>query len=116
MRPISPKLIKEILNDPFYGKCCITGSYSVSFEHCWTYGGKQINEKWAIVPLRRDLNTSHPPKEVKERCRLISLNRATEEDLAKYPKKNWAQELKYLKSLYENKTNERKQVLARKKI
>ena len=93
---------KEIAEDEFMKKCCITGDYQVSWEHCWLYAGKQINEKWAIVPLRRDLNTSHPPKEVKERCQLISINRATKKDLAKYPKKNWEQIHKYLKSKYEN--------------
>jgi hypothetical protein len=100
MRRMSEKLKKEILADPFYEKCCITGSYGVSWEHCWLYAGKQINEKWAIVPLRGDLNTSHPPKEVKEKCQLISLSRATKEDLAKYPKKNWEQIKKHLTSKY----------------
>ena len=101
MRPIPPKLRKEIAEDPFMDKCCITGSSNVSWEHCWLYGPSQINEKWAIVPLDRELNTSHPPKEVKEKCRLISLRRATKEDLAKYPKKNWMQIYKYLSEKYD---------------
>jgi len=111
MRPIPVKLRDEIANDPFYKRCCITGSFDVSWEHCWTYGKNgQINEKWAIVPLRRDLNTSHPPIDVKEKCRLISLLRATPEDLAKYPKKDWEQLLKYLSNKYheiwqKNKSN-----------
>jgi hypothetical protein len=118
MRAIPEKLKKEIEEDPFYEQCCITGSYGVSLEHCWIYAGKQINEKWAIVPLRRDLNTSHPPKEVKEKCRLVSLERATKNDLAKYPKKDWEQEYKYLIKRYEDwyKTSFGKQGLARKKI
>ena len=81
MRKIPEKLRNEIANDPFMKKCCITGSRDVSWEHCWIYAGKQINEKWAIVPLRRDLNTSHPPKDIKEKCQLISLQRATKNDL-----------------------------------
>ncbi len=102
MRKIPEKLRKEIAEDPFMALCCITGSGSVSWEHCWVYAGKQINEAWAIVPLRRDLNNSHPPKDIKERCQLISLERATKEDLAKYPKKNWDQIYKFLSKKYEN--------------
>jgi len=106
MRKINEKLRKEISNDPFMKKCCITGSEAVSWEHCWCYGKGQINERWAIVPLRRDLNTSHPPKDVKELCRLISLERATKEDLAKYPKKNWEQIKNYLKNKYDKAKRE----------
>ena len=95
----------KIASDPFMGKCCITESINVSWEHCWNYAGRQINEAWAIVPLRRDLNTSHPPKDIKEMCQLISLNRATKEDLAKYPKKNWEQIKKYLTQKYEKAKN-----------
>ena len=97
MRVIPRKIRDKIEQDDFFRYCVITGSEGVSIEHCWIYAGRQINELWALVPLRRDLNTSHPPVEVKERCRLISLNRATKEDLAKYPKKNWDIIHKYLK-------------------
>ena len=65
---------------------------NVSFQHCWIYAGKQINEIWAIVPLVSRLNTSHPPKEVEDYCRWISLMRATQSDLDKYPRKDWSQE------------------------
>ena len=104
MKPIPPKLKVKLEADDFMQKCCITGSWGVSWEHCWTYAGKQINERWAIVPLRRDLNTSHPPKDIKDKCRLISLERAKElgvwEELKiKYPRHDWEQKLKYLKSL-----------------
>jgi len=103
MRKIPKKMLKEILEDPFYRKCCITGSKNVSLEHSIIYAGRQVNEIWAIVPLRRDLNTSHPPTEVKEKCTLIALSRATEEDFDKYPraKERWKQKLKYLKQKYE---------------
>lgn len=108
MKPIPLKLREEIAKDPFMQQCCITESEDVSWEHCWCYGKGQINEAWAIVPLRRDLNTSHPPKDVKDRCRLISLQRAIEllpkglETLKqKYPKKNWEQEFKFLSSKFQ---------------
>lgn len=98
MRPIPPSQRKQIGEQEFFRRCCITGSYAVSIEHSWIYAGKQINELWAFTPLRRDLNTSHPPVEVKQRCQLISLRRATKSELMKYPKKDWEQERRFLES------------------
>lgn len=101
MRPIPQKIRDHIDGSKFFKQCVITGSRAVSIEHCWSYGkGGQINEIWALIPLRRDLNTSHPPKDVKDRCRLISLYIATDEELKKYPKKDWAQIKKYLTGIY----------------
>lgn len=101
MRKLSYRVRKGINIDLFYSICCVTGDQrDVSMQHCWCYGKSQIDELWAIVPLRRDLNTSHPPMEVKEKCQIISLIRATSEDLAKYPKKDWAQIKKYLFGKY----------------
>ena len=92
MRPISPKLREQLSNDPFMERCVWTGEKNnVSWEHCWTYAGKQINERWAIVPLRRDLNVYKMTPEIKNYCRWVSLNRATDEELKKYPKKDWKQ-------------------------
>ena len=100
MRPIPLNMRNEISQNSFFSKCVITGSLNVSIEHSWIYAGKQINEIWSFNPLRRDLNTSHPPKEVKEKCQLISLYRATPEELAKYPKKDWGQEKRFLTDKY----------------
>jgi len=104
MRPIPPKLKKQIAADPFMRKCVWTGSENVSWEHCWTYARKQINEAWAIVPLRGDLNTNDMKSEIKEYARYISLLRATPEDLAKYPRMNWKQEFEYLHSKFKDFT------------
>ena len=107
--PIPLKMRKEMSEDPFYKKCVYTGTIQkfgdkrVSWEHCWVYAGKQIQEKWAIVPLRLDLNVNMT-QEVKDYCRYISLQRATDEDLAKYPRHNWKQLRKYLNSKYEKTT------------
>lgn len=89
MRAISQKIRKQIASDDFFKHCCITFSDNPTMEHCWIYSGKQINEFWAIVPLCATFNTSHPPVDIKEKCRIISLLRATPEDFAKYPKFNW---------------------------
>ena len=94
---------EEIADDPFMKRCVWSGDMiNVSWEHCWIYAGRQINEKWAIIPLRLDLNVNME-RLVKDWCQFVSLNRATEEDLKKYPRKDWKQIKKYLFKKYENK-------------
>ena len=101
MRPIPPQLRAEIAKDPFMQKCCYTGeTKDITWEHCWIYSGRQINEKWAIVPLVKRYNTNAMPIKIKNWCRWVSLMRASKEDLAKYPKKNWLQEKRYLDNLF----------------
>jgi len=103
MRLIPPKIRKQIADDPFMKKCIWTGeTKDITWEHCWIYGGKQIIDAWATVPLVRRLNTNAMPQEVKEYCRWVTLMRATAKDLAKYPKKNWEQEKKYLTYKFTN--------------
>lgn len=76
----------------------------LTLEHAFIYAGKQINEDWAIIwlcafhhavdefqdggNLEKDLN------------QFLALSRATPEDLAKYPRKDWAQLRRYLTVKY----------------
>lgn len=69
-------------------------------EHAWIYAGKQIQEVWAVIDLcwHHHLGTGLN----KNKNQLISLRKATEEDLAKYPKKDWNFErrrLEYIEKL-----------------
>ena len=89
---IPNKLLKEILADPYYKKCARHKDGNcggrITFEHCLIFGGKQIQELWAIIPLceyhhnvlsyqdKGDLN--------KEKNVWLALNRATDEQLEKY--------------------------------
>ena len=78
-------------DDPYYKKCARTDddcSGRITWEHAFIYAGKQINERWAIIPLC----VYHHLWEGmdKRKNEAIALARATEEDLAKYPRKNWA--------------------------
>lgn len=97
MRPI-PQNQKDIINtDPYFRVCARKNhecSGRITIEHAWIYAGRQINEMWAFVPLC----TYHHLYEGldKEENQRISLRRATDEDLAKYPKKDWQQLRKYL--------------------
>jgi len=101
MRPIPPALRTKIASDPFMRKCIrdseATCEGRITWEHTFTYSGKQINERWAIVPLCehhhfRDLNKNYG--------RYIALLRATESDLNKYGKANFRQQLEHFKKQF----------------
>jgi hypothetical protein len=96
------KLRKELSKDSYYSKCVRykDGNCNgrVTWEHCWEYSGKQIQEKWAIIPLcwfhhlGIGLN--------KKINRWFSINRMTEEDMKKYPRINWIREKIILNGLF----------------
>lgn len=91
MTKIPLKIKKQILLDPFYTVCARAGRHGhecsgrITWEHAVIYGGKQVQEVWAIIPLCEkghsvdhwqdggDLN-----KEINE---WIALNRATDLEL-----------------------------------
>lgn len=99
MRKIPPKLRKEIEESGINKFCALCGSKNnVEWHHVWIYAGKQINEKWAIVGACKE-HHDRVNKElaIREFFEVISLIRATDKDLEKYPRKNWNQAKKYLK-------------------
>lgn len=101
MRPIPANIRKKIAADPFMSRCVWTGeTQDISWEHPWIYAGHQIIDPWATVPLARRLNTSSMPTEIKNYCRWISLCRASTEDLAKYPKRDWIFEKRRLTKMF----------------
>jgi len=89
MRPIPPKLKEEMATDPFYEKCCIGGDCAgrIEWHHALIYAGRQINEKWAILPAchKHHAEVSKYDREFKR----IAVSRATDEELLKYPKAKW---------------------------
>ena len=102
MNCIPPKLRKQLSEDPEYQKCLRAGSDCqgrITWEHANYSQGRQIQERWSIIPLcvyhhlGKGLN--------KEYNQFLSLRRATEEDLAKYPRSDFKQKLKYLTTKYE---------------
>ena len=104
MTPMPIKLRALLQKDPFMNDGCIranTGECKgrVTWEHCWKYAGRRINERWSLVPL---CVFHHFESLEKGYGQYISLLRATKEELAKYPRENWAQLLKYLASKYES--------------
>ena len=88
MNNIPKSLRDDIAADPFYQRCCITGALAkdtkVEWHHNLIYAGKQVQEKWCILPLRADVHENIV--RYKERCDWIMLNRATDDDLRRYSK------------------------------
>lgn len=101
MRPIPETLKREMERDQYYKACAREGNDCkgrITWEHAFIYHGRQINEKWAIIPL---CEWHHLGGGLDKRMNeWIALKRATNTDLAKYPYENWVRKLKFLDKKY----------------
>lgn len=99
MRKIPIKIRNAIAESKKNVRCAICGDKNnVEWHHVWIYAGRQINEHWAIVgACKNHHDRVNVEIEIKEQFERISLLQATDEDLAKYPKKDWSQIKRYLK-------------------
>ena len=110
MRPIPEKLKKELNSDPFYKKCVRRETMEcggkITFEHALIYAGKQINEKFAILPVcerHHGVNRYQDRGDLDKRYHeWVALNRMTPQDEAKYPKVNWQLMRERLNKIYGN--------------
>ena len=104
MRPISPKLKKQI---DF--KCSILGGRFEQLHHTFIYSGRQIDELWAFAPLTVEQHKAVDDDEkLKCKVKFILLDNAKKAGLfpeikAKYPRNNWDQEYNYLKYVSSSK-------------
>lgn len=87
--------------DPYYSRCARQGADChgrITWEHAMYFSGRKIQDRWAIIPLcwyhhlGSGLN-----KRINE---FLALRRASEADLAKYPKSNFKQMRTYLEKQY----------------
>lgn len=87
MQPIPKKLREELANDNWYMRCCMTGHNmdygKIDWHHNFIYT-KQVNEKWCILLLLRQVHDKEKDRDIKQRLDWIMLNRATDEELKKY--------------------------------
>jgi len=102
---LTPEMRELVNTDPFFERSCLSGKTgNIVIHHAIIYAGKQINEKWAIVPLlwsEHDAQSNNPKaahrcQETRDRIELICLDRATDEELAKYPNRDWKKRKKLL--------------------
>lgn len=117
MTPIPKQLKKEMQEDTFYTKCCLKDTFCdgrITWEHTMTYAGKQIQEKWAIIPIceyHHAVNKYQDGGNLnKEKNRWVAFNRATEEELSKFEKAspNFINQRNYLNSIYGTFTDNHK--------
>lgn len=75
-------------SDLYYKKCCITGSTSekIEWHHNLIFGGRQVNEKFCILPLAKSIHDNIV--KYKEICDWIMWSRATDDEIRKYSKAN----------------------------
>tara|TARA_R110000868_G_scaffold160448_8_gene390088 strand:+ start:339 stop:674 length:336 start_codon:yes stop_codon:yes gene_type:complete len=93
--------------DPYYKVCARASEGTcrgkITWEHALIYAGRQIQEKWAIIPLcewHHAVNKFQDSGDLNKRLNeLIALLRATPEDLKKYPRENWSEKINRLKKL-----------------
>lgn len=92
-------MLRQMLDDPWYELCCYPGcEQQAELEHAWTYSGRQINEVWAIIPCCPYHNRGKGLNKTYNQW--VALRRATAEDLAKYPRIDWATKLAHLNAKY----------------
>lgn len=102
MRPLSVKTKKNLKD-----KCFICGAQPVEQHHSIIWGGRQIDEVFAIIPLcvyHHRGNSGRIWKEVQERCESYSIKEGLSELLIKYPKTDWEQRMLYLNKKYADKS------------
>lgn len=86
MRKIPDDLRTEMANDPYYKKCALTGTTDgkIDWHHNLIYAGRQVNEKWCIIPLSKPIHDRIDY--YKDKVDWIMLNRATDDELRAYSK------------------------------
>lgn len=91
MNNIPQKLRKELANDPFYKLCARRGLFGhvcggkITWEHAMYYAGKQLQARWAIIPLCAKAHSVNEYQDGgdmdKHLNEWIALSRATDDDL-----------------------------------
>lgn len=97
MNKIPKRLLSEILNDDYYKSCArkFEGECEgrITLEHALLYAGKQVQEKFAILPL---CYRHHLGDRLNKQMNIrIAMSRATKENLKNYPKNTWLHQSKW---------------------
>lgn len=89
MRPIPPQLREEMAQDNYYSKCCIRDekcSGRIEWHHALIFAGRQVNEKFCILPVCHFHHEHEKDKELHEKLTYIWLCRASSDDLERFSK------------------------------
>lgn len=106
MNNIPTSVKRKMALDPFYKTCCLTGergSYGdpIQWHHNLIYAHKQVQEAFAILPIKKSLHELVSNSMVKDRLDWVMLNRASEAEIRKYSKVvDLSRRREYLNSVY----------------
>lgn len=105
MRPIPPKLNKQIDEDPFYRKCCLEDENcdgKIERHHNLIYAGQQQNYLFCILPACANYHHKFEKRaDIRDQLDRVMLSRTNLSFLVKtFPKRNWLQLKNYLNKLY----------------
>ena len=106
-------VLKECLSDMFYSRCCLADwncMGNISLEEAFLFGGRQVKEKWNIIPLCHRHHSVGVWMESgllnKEKNEWVALNRASEDELDRYSKvQNLRAKREYLNEKYGKEWN-----------
>ena len=88
MRLIPQALREKMDKDAWYSRCCLTGwtrkMAKIEWHHNFQYAGRQVNEEWCILPLRKDIHDEAKRPDIREKLDWIMLSRAPEEAVERY--------------------------------
>ncbi len=91
MNKIPKNLREQLASDQFYSRCCITGLSStfadpIQWHHNMVFAGKQVQARFAILPVLKSVHDQANNKEIREKLDWVMLNRMSTEDLMLYGK------------------------------
>lgn len=88
MRPIPPEMKLSMAQNPFYRKCCVPkcNSHHVEWHHQLAFGGQQVNEEFAILPLCKHHHSLADTRYMEDLLDYIMLSRATKDEIERYSK------------------------------
>lgn len=95
MNNIPLKLKNEIKNDPFYKTCCLkekdcrfeNGHRPIEWHHVVIFAGRQLQEKWAILPACSGYHHKFANRrDIRDRFLRIAVARANKEELGRVSK------------------------------
>lgn len=98
-KPIPKKMREEMAEDAFYHVCCLADAECfgrIQWHHHLRYEGQRQNVKFGILAVCENHHAKEARQDIKDRLDRVMLSRATPEDLARFPRKDWFHLKKHL--------------------
>ena len=97
---IPPEVREYLDSDPVMKKCLFCSNPPEWHHPVSGMGRKQVSEHWSLAPICKLHHRDKPTKENMRYAYWWCLNRATDEELAKYPKHGLIEDKKRLNKIY----------------